>query len=194
MPKISEAKRASRRAEITDAALRCFVRAGYQRTSMADIIAESGLSAGAIYSYFDGKQQLVKAVAEQILDARRAELAAASADHAVSPAGIIRMLAAGVRAQAPVQVLIQVWAEATVDDDLRALMQEVLGRMRGTVVASLARWAAEHPSADGLSPEDWAARTAPVLMSVMPGYILQSAIVDDFDDAAYLDAVGLLLP
>ena len=49
MPKVSEQHREARRDQIVDAALRCFSRKGFQRTSMADIIAESGLSAGAIY-------------------------------------------------------------------------------------------------------------------------------------------------
>lgn len=194
MPKISDAKRAARRGEITDAALRCFHRTGYQRTSMADIIAESGLSAGAIYSYFPSKQELLVAVAEQILDARRAELEAAGATHPISPAAMVRMMAAGVRAQAPIPVLIQVWGEATVDPDLRALVQVVFGRLRATVEAGLTRWAEEHTGEIPRPPAEWAAAAAPVLMGVIPGFVLQSAIIDDFDADAFLANVGLMLP
>ena len=74
MPKVSDAHRESRRDQITDAALRSFAAKGFQRTSMADIIAESGLSAGAIYGHFESKQQIAYAVAERVLGNRLGEL------------------------------------------------------------------------------------------------------------------------
>jgi len=194
VPKISDAKREARRAEIAGAALRCFARTGYQRTSMADIIAESGLSAGAIYSYFPSKRELITSVAERILDDRRAELEAAGADRPLAPAEIVRMLARGVRANAPVPVLIQVWGEATVDPDLRAIVQVVLTRMRTAVTAGLERWAALHPERVGESPDAWASAVAPILMSLLPGFILQSALIDDFDEEGFLSGLGTLVP
>ena len=78
MPKVTEAHRTARRDEIIGAALRCFAAKGYQRTSMADVIEESGLSAGAIYGYFAGKQELFAAVAGRVLEARQGELEAAA--------------------------------------------------------------------------------------------------------------------
>ena len=49
MPKVTDEYRVARRDEIIDVAIRCFLRQGYARTSVADLVAESGLSAGAIY-------------------------------------------------------------------------------------------------------------------------------------------------
>ncbi|MEZ3158981.1 TetR/AcrR family transcriptional regulator [Microbacterium sp. BWT-B31] len=194
MPKISEARRVERRSEIMDAALRCFLRTGYNGTSMADIIAESGLSAGAIYSYFPGKQQLVRAVAERILDARRTELEAASAQRALSPAGVVRVLAQGVRANAPLPVLLQVWGEATVDPELRAAVQSVLLHMRATIAGVLGRWAEGHADELPLPAAEWAAVAAPVVMGMIPSFLLQSVLVDGFDDEAFLRGVDLVLP
>src|SRR5690349_24128257 len=74
MQKVTAEYRAARRDEITDAALRSFAANGFQRTSMADIIAESGLSAGAIYGHFESKQQIALAVAQRVLGARLGEL------------------------------------------------------------------------------------------------------------------------
>ncbi|HEV2027469.1 MAG TPA: helix-turn-helix domain-containing protein [Candidatus Dormibacteraeota bacterium] len=45
---------------------RLFVTRGYARTSLEAIIAESGLTRGAIYHHFDGKEALFAAVAEAI--------------------------------------------------------------------------------------------------------------------------------
>jgi AcrR family transcriptional regulator len=53
-----------RRNEIVRAAMRCFARSGYHRTSMDDIVAESGLSKGTLYWYFENKQALFIAMLE----------------------------------------------------------------------------------------------------------------------------------
>ena len=63
MPKVTEEHRLAKHDEILDAALRAFSRKGFQATSMAEIIAESGMSAGAIYRYFASKADIVRGVA-----------------------------------------------------------------------------------------------------------------------------------
>lgn len=65
MPKVSEAYLEARRQEILDAATRCFARRGVHRATMQDIVAESGLSPGAIYRYFAGKDDLIEAIADR---------------------------------------------------------------------------------------------------------------------------------
>src|SRR4029453_407531 len=52
-----------RRDEIIAAALRCFAREGFHRTTMQQIVAESGLSPGALYRYFGAKEELMAAIA-----------------------------------------------------------------------------------------------------------------------------------
>src|SRR3954470_18901979 len=61
MPRVSEEHLERRRRQILDAARRCFVRKGVHETSMQDIFAESGLSAGAVYRYFKSKNEIVAA-------------------------------------------------------------------------------------------------------------------------------------
>jgi AcrR family transcriptional regulator len=58
VPKISPAQEQHRRAQILAAAMACFARQGYHATSMDDVVRESGLSVGAIYSYFASKEDL----------------------------------------------------------------------------------------------------------------------------------------
>ncbi|MBN1978147.1 MAG: TetR/AcrR family transcriptional regulator [Anaerolineae bacterium] len=57
-----------RRAQIIEAALTCFTRKGYVNTTMDDIVAESGLSKGAIYWYFKSKDDLFEAAANSVLE------------------------------------------------------------------------------------------------------------------------------
>src|SRR5215207_3423526 len=63
MPRISALQEQHRREQILDAAMSCFARDGYRATSMDDIVRESGLSVGAIYSYFPSKEDLFSAIA-----------------------------------------------------------------------------------------------------------------------------------
>lgn len=195
MPKISDSRREERRRSILDAALRCFTRTGYQATSMADIIAESGLSAGAIYSYFPSKRELIRGVATLVIGDRRAELAFASAEHPISPADIAALLIEGLRRNAPVAALVQVWAEAVVDPELRAMFNENVGGMREAIAAALVPWAAANANAlpPDADPEVWARNAAPVLMSLIPGFALQQTMFDDFDEVRFLAGIPALL-
>lgn len=194
MPKISEQRREQRRREIMDAALRCFARSGYRGTSMSDIIDESGLSAGAIYGYFASKQELIRSVASGLLTDRRIELLSADAVDALSPAAVVATLIEGMRAHVPTRVLLQVWGEASTDPDLRAMVQGFFGELRMTVVESLQRWARAHPETIDGDPLEWATNAAPVLLGLVPGFILQHAVIEDFDEEGYLRALpGALL-
>jgi AcrR family transcriptional regulator len=64
VPKISPAHEQQRRAQILAAAMACFARQGYHATSMDDVVRESGLSVGAIYSYFPSKEELFLTLSE----------------------------------------------------------------------------------------------------------------------------------
>jgi AcrR family transcriptional regulator len=59
MPKVTEEHVEARRRQILTAALRCFAREGFHRTTMQDIFREADLSPGAVYSYFKGKDELI---------------------------------------------------------------------------------------------------------------------------------------
>ena len=55
MPRVDDGYLEARRSQIMDAAITCFAREGFHRTTMQDIIAETGLSAGAICRYACGR-------------------------------------------------------------------------------------------------------------------------------------------
>ncbi|QZY52399.1 TetR/AcrR family transcriptional regulator [Leucobacter tenebrionis] len=189
MPKISDERREERRGQILDAAVRCFSRSGYHRTSMTDIIAESGLSSGAIYGYFRGKQEIIHAVAHSVMQGRFGELNSLSEDRVLTPAQIASVLIGGLRASLPTTMLVQVWAEATIDAELRAMFQEVAGTVMGQVSGLLERWATEYPERVDGDPAGWARRSTPVFVAVVMGFIVQSTLVDEFDGDAFVAAL-----
>jgi AcrR family transcriptional regulator len=65
VPKVTEAHLEARRSQILDAAWDCFARKGYHQTTMQDICEESGLSPGAVYRYFEGKDDILRAINER---------------------------------------------------------------------------------------------------------------------------------
>ncbi len=58
MPRISAAHEQQVRDRIVRAAIDVFAEKGYHRATIADVVRESGLSVGAIYTYFSGKDEL----------------------------------------------------------------------------------------------------------------------------------------
>jgi AcrR family transcriptional regulator len=196
MPKVTEAYRDARRSQIADAALRCFAVKGFHRTSMADIIAESGLSAGAIYGHFDSKEALLSSVAERVLASRGSELEQQRAGQGpLAPGEILVVILRGMRNETfDPGILLQVWAEAAINPAVRLVLQSVLMRVRATLRPHVTAWAALHPDQAGDDPEAYTERVLPVLMGSVPGFLLQRAIVDDFDEDAYLAELPHLLP
>src|ERR1700712_1467078 len=89
MPKVTDAHRESRREQILVAAWKCFSRKGFHSTSMADVIAEAGLSAGAVYLYFKSKDEIIVAVGTQVFGGIQGRLSEfAKQEPAPSPAEI----------------------------------------------------------------------------------------------------------
>jgi TetR/AcrR family transcriptional regulator, transcriptional repressor of aconitase len=63
VPKVSELHKERRREEILAAAQRCFAKHGYEGATVARLEAESGLSRGAIFNYFENKEALFVEIA-----------------------------------------------------------------------------------------------------------------------------------
>jgi AcrR family transcriptional regulator len=64
VPRLKDTTRAARQAHILRAAVTCFARQGYHRTTMEDIAAEAGIAKGAAYVYFASKEELFLALSE----------------------------------------------------------------------------------------------------------------------------------
>src|SRR5918992_2365791 len=67
MPKVTDEHVEARRRQILAAALRCFAREGFHRTTMQDIFREADLSPGAVYSYFKSKDERIAGIGATII-------------------------------------------------------------------------------------------------------------------------------
>jgi len=60
MPKVSEEHLEAKRETILHAAVACFVRDGFHKTTMSDIAEMAGVSDGLAYRYFSGKDEIIQ--------------------------------------------------------------------------------------------------------------------------------------
>ena len=64
-PLVPELYRQTRRKEILDAALQCFIKKGFHKATMMDICRAAKLSPGAVYNYYKSKEEIISAIAER---------------------------------------------------------------------------------------------------------------------------------
>ncbi|MFF3493347.1 TetR/AcrR family transcriptional regulator [Streptomyces sp. NPDC002795] len=176
MPKVSQAHLAARRQQIIDAARTRFATDGFARTSMPDIVRASGLSTGAIYRYFKGKDEIVAAICEQSSQAFPAELTAEAVQDFLEH---IRTLA---REEGHARLVAQIYAEAAVSPSLAALVDHQLDELRAAVVALLP---GDDPARAG--------RIAETFVALCQGYSQQLAVRGDVDPAPYTAALVAII-
>ena len=66
MPKVSEEYFRTKRKEIVDAAYRVCIRKSISAVELKDVIAETGMSHGAIYRYFKDLDEIIGAMIVQV--------------------------------------------------------------------------------------------------------------------------------
>ncbi len=71
-----------RRRELTTSAARVFAASGYDQTSVQELADALGIASGGIYHYFGGKEQLLIAICDQLMDPLLGEARALARDHA----------------------------------------------------------------------------------------------------------------
>ncbi|MGH8775432.1 MAG: TetR/AcrR family transcriptional regulator [Jiangellaceae bacterium] len=187
MPRVSEAHRERRRRQILDAARRCFIRKGFHQTSMADVLAEAGMSAGAVYRYYRGKNEIITAITGEVFDQVHAVLGSITAQD--PPAPLPEAIRAGLRqvesfAFGPdgmAQLAPHVWAEATHDPALATFVRDRYLDVR-VLLAELAR---AEQRAGRLRPDGDPDEIAAVLLGSVLGYLLQRLLIGDVTPDSY---------
>jgi AcrR family transcriptional regulator len=192
MPRVTDAYRRARRDEIAHAAVRVLARNGVANTSIAQIVEESGLSAGAIYANFENKAQLARYVADKMLVWRIDEVEAAlEPDEVHPPIAVLRVLLRTLDEEAPpLPVLLQFWGEATIDPELHAVLHGKIGELRDGFERTVHRWAAERSPED---PDGLAARTAEAMIALCQGYLANAGLFGWMSPEEYLERVSGLL-
>ncbi|WP_170133209.1 TetR/AcrR family transcriptional regulator [Arthrobacter livingstonensis] len=196
VPRVTESYREERRGEIAAAALRCFGRKGFQGTSMADIIAESGLSAGAIYGNFKNKDDLIDVSVHGVLNRLLLRIDALSSSNPIpEPHEFLTAFLRNIRQDIVTDgLLLQVWAEAVTDPDLRPIVAETLTEIKTLFANYLTRWYTQTRGLPPTEASERAGKHSAVLLGTCQGFLVQSAIVTDFNAEEYLSGLSMIAP
>jgi AcrR family transcriptional regulator len=195
MPRVSEAHLTARRDQIIDAATARFAANGFQATGMADVIAATGLSAGAVYRYFRSKDELIAAIVDRVLGqaAGRFEQLL-SEGHTPEPAEAVATgveMIGEIADRGPVdmtRVAVQAWAEALRNPAVAAVAGHAYATMRSYFVEVARR----EQHAGRFGPDADPDRLGSALFSLVLGFLLQRLLLGDVEPASYVAAVRVL--
>jgi TetR/AcrR family transcriptional regulator, repressor for uid operon len=173
MPKIKAETLAARRGQVLQAAETCFARQGFHQTTIQDVIRESGLSAGCIYSYFASKEDLIQAIGE---DRHTRDGALLTFTPETDPRESLRAIAAaflgdlqkeqGLRTR---RVALQLWAEALRDNVVRDQVTSGIRKPIAIIAKLLRHGQRQGVIDDGINPQT-VART---MVAMFQGIVLQ---------------------
>jgi len=183
VPKVSEAHLEARRRQILDAALICFGERGFHATSMRDICREAELSAGAVYRYFESKEDLIAGIAELEIEPLLAMLRDLEPEARIKAA--IHQLFDHPELDQAMRVEVSLWAEALTNPRIAELMRAQLEPMTATVTDAIAELQDSGRIREPSPPRVIAER----LRGGLLGGMLQACVLDEFDLRAYLQSM-----
>ena len=200
MPRITEERREARREQILDAARACLLEHGLEAVSMEMIIARSGLSTGAVYRYFKGKDEIMAAA----VTAAASEIGVAAGPVLAGPksrlpAELIEELLAtwvgysrsGVGAAAGIDrmpVALHGWSYAQTEPELKAALRAGLRGFRERCVPLIKQWQTDGVVAATTDPD----ALAQLILSIWLGFVAQRSLTGDADVQAHTDALAAL--
>ena len=194
MPRISAARASAQRERILDAALTCFAREGFHAATMQDIVAESGLSPGAIYGYFKGKTEVVMAIASErhAMERQRMQQALAAADLDTSLVRLVEGFVLGLRD--PLEktwrrLAVQLWAESLSNPRLKREALAGVGQAVEILSPMIRKAQREGRWPRHLDPES----AARVMVAVLQGISLQLAWDDTIDIPSFASALRIMI-
>ncbi|GAA2530448.1 TetR/AcrR family transcriptional regulator [Rarobacter incanus] len=178
MPKVSEEHRVERRDHVIEATLRLIVDQGVHRLSMADIIHESGLSAGSIYSHFASKDEILGAVVELSLMTATANLRELLAREPLpDPAEVIERLLPKFAGASGSVALIQVWGQAVVERQLGSIATTHVAQLREAFDQYAEYWLAEQ----GIARPGAGRELGALLLALSQAFTVQTAFGEPFE-------------
>jgi len=169
-----------RRDQILQAAARCFAQEGFHATSMAEIIAESGLSAGSVYRYYKSKDELIAAIVERYMSSLIADFMHSnqnSADPAEAIASAIKLLSERIDdgTEPFSRMLPQILSEVMRNPTAREQAQKVYGALLDFFAEIVRRAQARGNLRADLDPVG----ASRVMLSLGQGFILQKMILQE---------------
>ncbi len=190
--KKAEARVEAQRERILVAAQKCFVERGFHGASMANIAETAGMSAGLIYRYFAGKNEIILAIVEHQLEMLLDDIKLKRKVDLTSEliASFDRCGDAQTRGMNPA-LLLEMSAEATRDPSIAAALDGFDKALR----AALVRWLNEDSGNGGRGLSEPVARQRALLMQLLfEGLKVRQTREPDLDREVLASALREFVP
>jgi AcrR family transcriptional regulator len=198
MPKISPERREERREHILQAARLCLQEHGLEAVSMEMIIARSGLSTGAVYGYFKGKDEIINAAVTEGTAELGREVAPILRNPEPPPLPeLMRQLLSTIedfgkdRNDGIDRLLVAMhgWSHSQSNPELKAATLATYRSQRELFAETVRRWQSAGVLDSGADPEE----IAQLLVSIVLGFAAQRALTGDADVRAHVGALEALM-
>lgn len=178
LPHSADIPQPDRRGRILDAAERCFVRAGFHRTTMQDVAAEAGMSAGNLYRYFPSKESIVLGLAERDREMIQADFArVGTAEDFLAAFESLGRKHLVDEPRGKAVLALEIWAEATRNGSVQGVCGTVEGEVHD-ILRQMFTGARDRGLISGATDLDMAVR---LLVTIADGLTKRRALEDDFD-------------
>jgi AcrR family transcriptional regulator len=187
MPKVTPEAMEERRVQIIEAAMRVFAEKGLSRATLRDVFREAGLSAGAVYNYYQSKDDIILAVTQAGMDQALAAFEAQGAGSKRLEEVIDYFFTAlqGLSKTHVPRVDIMIVTEALANEDVRKSVLKNRAAIKAALVRLVERKQASEPG--------WQRHPAPVLAELIyttyQGLVMSLALGEQVD----LPGVGAAL-
>jgi AcrR family transcriptional regulator len=141
-----QARSLAKRQKLLDAGRILFAEKGYDATSIEEITSKAGTAAGAFYTYFRSKRQLLVVLMNELLQ-RLAELDLRPKTAANARSGLRRFLTAVFRADVAYYGVIRAWHEVTLRDAELAPMHAAIESWTGSRIRRVFEALQKQPNA-----------------------------------------------
>jgi AcrR family transcriptional regulator len=185
-----------RRAEILEAAERCFARSGFHQASMQEICAEANMSPGNLYRYFPSKEAIIAGIAESNRAGAAADFAAvAQADDFFSGFEALARYYLVERTADEVALCAEIMTESRRNPEIARIYQAIDTDVKAGLVEVLRSAAERGEIAKDLDFE----RIVIVLLAIGDGIEWRRAVDPNFDAETVLPLIlrmvkSLLVP
>jgi AcrR family transcriptional regulator len=198
MPKVSEAHAEARRLQIIEAACICFARKGFHASTIQEICSTAGLSAGAVYSYFSGKNELIHALVNESVKSNEALFKEVAAKPTVRESFceltrfFLENLESGCNAgdvsYDSARIKVGLWAESVRDTEFLGELQKSYTLAIDALAAIVSRGQERREISPSLDPVS----VAQTFLSLLEGFTLQRAFDGTIDRDRYMAVVETL--
>jgi AcrR family transcriptional regulator len=193
MPRITAAHEQAVRQRIVDAAVGVFGEMGYERATVQDVVRASGLSVGAVYSYFRSKEELFVVACACEMDEQKAQLRLRMAELGPLPdrlrAAVDFAVASAMEDRYERSFRAHSWTHAGESPELRQILRD-----RHTEMVAFSRLVLQEALVRGELPA-WidADRIASAFVTLIDGFVVRTIEAADLStEEARREAYSLL--